>query len=309
MAIKIRCSDCRKKISIDEAFAGSMCRCPYCKAIVLVSDKTDPLGRGGRPDAPSDRPAEPGKAPAAVEAVAAEEIPTADPVRFQGIVTIILLGLLVVMVAAAVVLFVRLMSTGSNQEPFDEPAETQVNPFVPSTAEPVVAGVSMAPPIVYVLDTSSSMLELFDFAVAMTRISIRSLEAGQEYSIVLAAARSNKVMPGGYIGGGESGEAVAKEFLANIRRLGASDISQALSVALEQKPKTIVLYARKPVDDAIKVARQANSAGVKIITVTLDGDAHARQSMANLAKATGAKSQAYSFSRLQSEIQDAPPLE
>ena len=213
------------------------------------------------------------------------------------------------MVAAAVVLFVKLMTAGPSQDTFDEPAEAQVNPFVPGTAEPIVAGVGMAPPVVYVLDTSSSMLELFDFAVAMTRISVRSLEAEQQYSIVLAAARSNKVMPGGYIGGGESGEAAAKEFLANVRRLGASDISAALSVALKQKPKTIVLYARKPVDDAMEVARQANSAGVKIITVALDGDAHVQQSMAKLAEATGAKSQAYSFSRLQSEIQDAPPLQ
>lgn len=54
MAVKIRCSECRKKISVDEAFSGSMCRCPYCKSIVMVP-KLAPAG------AATPRPASPGK--------------------------------------------------------------------------------------------------------------------------------------------------------------------------------------------------------------------------------------------------------
>ena len=51
MAIKIRCTECNKKVSIDEAFAGGMCRCPYCKAIVYVSEHPGEAG-AARPAAP-----------------------------------------------------------------------------------------------------------------------------------------------------------------------------------------------------------------------------------------------------------------
>ena len=34
--MKIRCTDCSKKISIDDAFAGGVCRCPYCSTLVFV---------------------------------------------------------------------------------------------------------------------------------------------------------------------------------------------------------------------------------------------------------------------------------
>ncbi len=56
MAVKIRCSECRKKISVDEAFSGSMCRCPYCKSIVMVPKIESPDQATARP-----RPASPGK--------------------------------------------------------------------------------------------------------------------------------------------------------------------------------------------------------------------------------------------------------
>lgn len=62
MATKIRCSECRKKISVDEAFAGSMCRCPYCKAIVMVPKPEDfaAKSQGARPSRPAaGRPSSP----------------------------------------------------------------------------------------------------------------------------------------------------------------------------------------------------------------------------------------------------------
>jgi len=60
MAIKIRCVECRKKISIDEAFAGGVCRCPYCTAIVYVPDEGKTAARQTRrPESPSARPEAP----------------------------------------------------------------------------------------------------------------------------------------------------------------------------------------------------------------------------------------------------------
>lgn len=73
MAIKIQCSECGKKISIDEAFAGGVCRCPYCRAIVMVpGDATG--GSGGSVDRPSAPPSRPAESPE----------PTATPAESSG---------------------------------------------------------------------------------------------------------------------------------------------------------------------------------------------------------------------------------
>jgi len=67
MAVRIRCSECSKKISVDEAFAGSMCRCPYCKSIVVVPKRVALQGEAKlRPSRPLSRPGKPSKAVASV---------------------------------------------------------------------------------------------------------------------------------------------------------------------------------------------------------------------------------------------------
>ncbi len=35
--IEILCNNCRKWIAIESSFPGSMCRCPYCKSIVVIA--------------------------------------------------------------------------------------------------------------------------------------------------------------------------------------------------------------------------------------------------------------------------------
>jgi hypothetical protein len=52
MALKINCPECNRRISVDEAFAGGVCRCPYCKAIVFVPGRVGQESGSQRPDAP-----------------------------------------------------------------------------------------------------------------------------------------------------------------------------------------------------------------------------------------------------------------
>ena len=52
MAIKVRCTGCRKRISVDEAFAGGVCRCPYCGATSSVPSSAGGGRPGFRPDVP-----------------------------------------------------------------------------------------------------------------------------------------------------------------------------------------------------------------------------------------------------------------
>ncbi len=55
MAIKVRCDGCQRKISVDQAFAGGVCRCPYCRATTSVPGPVHGRAAQARPDRP-DRP-------------------------------------------------------------------------------------------------------------------------------------------------------------------------------------------------------------------------------------------------------------
>ena len=52
MTVKISCSGCGEKISVNAVFAGGMCRCPHCRSLVFVPG--EPVGRLAveRPDVP-----------------------------------------------------------------------------------------------------------------------------------------------------------------------------------------------------------------------------------------------------------------
>jgi hypothetical protein len=301
MAIRIRCSECRKKISIDEAFAGGMCRCPYCKAIVYVPEAATATGEGvrppaptGRPDAPQARPAAPGAAvpppppgaPAA--APAGEHIPMARPVKIQGIITMVLLVLLALMVAGGVTVAL-LYLRGPDYTPQPVPDDTLPPDLLAvSRRGPAVADIKLPEgPVLYVLDGGSSMRDAFDPAVVMTENSILSVTEKGTFTVLLCRETEDEFLSEDFQPGGEKGQAAARERLRNIAPSGATDLPRALKAALERKPKTLVLFARKPVDDCLDLAKQAHEQGVTIHAVVIDGDPEVNQSVKAIADATG----------------------
>jgi hypothetical protein len=306
MAIKIRCQDCSKKISIDEAFAGGMCRCPYCKALVYVEDSTAGGGGkafgGARPVAPTHRPAAPGQAaPARSQAQAdaearaaadAEHVPMARPVKIQGIITIILLVLLVFMVGGGIALVMFYLPAGNNGEvppPATQPGKIDVLP----EHGPGVVDIKITPPVFYVLDGGSSMRSAFDSARLMVLKSVESLGDGKFNVIVAGEGQDKVVAPDLAVGGKEAAEKLTP-VLQNINTSGAADIPRALMAAIARKPRTIVLFTRKVVDDAMSLAEQAKAQGTVIHTIVIDGDREVNESMKKLAEAAGGQARTFS---------------
>jgi DNA-directed RNA polymerase subunit RPC12/RpoP len=318
MALKIRCTDCQKKISIDEAFAGGVCRCPYCTALVFVPEANGKASGLARPAAPAARPDAPptGQAPAIAAPAAAlaaaktggqDHIPMAQPVLLQGIVSIVLIAFLLLMVGVSIYLLLANRPPPLPVETYSSP----VNPYVPAVAGPVVAGdVSIEPPVVYVIDAGGGMTGVFDFARLMTRISVGSLSADQKFTVLLCGEEANTPMGDGWHDGGEKGKADVVEFLGKVQDpSGVTNIPQALAAAVALRPRTIVLLANKPVDDAMEEAAKARSSGIRIVTVLLEGEqgrgAAAAESMKNLAGPGGAFKQ-FPFGKLQEWVADAP---
>jgi len=310
MAIKIRCQDCKKKISIDEAFAGGMCRCPYCKALVYVEDAAgDVSGKafaGARPTAPTSRPAAPGQAapapapsPAqarartAAEAGAAadaDHVPMAKPVKIQGIITIIILVLMVLMVAGAVALALIYLPGGGNGD--GPPPDTQPVQIDTMPERPGVVDIDLAVPVIYVLDGGSGMRSAFDSARIMVIKSVESLGEGK-FNVIVAGEGEDKVVEPALAPGGKGGAGKLTPKLQEINPTGAADISRAIEAAIAMKPKAVVLFTRKAVDDAAGLAGKAKAQGTVVHTIVIDGDGEAIESMKKLAEDAGGKTRTF----------------
>ncbi len=396
MAVKVRCSECRKKISVDEAFAGSMCRCPYCKAIVMVpaggespARESGEGGRNVRPDQPGQaRPTRPGqrrksfakgdlrksglqnltgaapkideehmprprggggrvRTPREEQAISSgaltrgnappesetetvrlsgqadalaelagsgtvsqddigtgetirvditqltedqlAAIPTASPVRLQGIVSLVLLGVLVIMLAGCIYLGIRIFSGPRHDDSIYErgaPAVTEhlkaaANPFLVGKASTICGDVLLVPPVIYCIDAGTSMANggVFTFARDVVRASILTLPEGGKFGVVVAQDSGAKLLGGKLFPGGQVGEAHMRDILADsvdggaVEVGGASDIGQAVGLALQQKPKTLVLIiSRKQIPGPQSLGRKIGMSWTKLALVVLGSD-------------------------------------
>lgn len=313
MAMRIRCSECSKKISIDEGFAGGVCRCPYCKALVVVGG--GPMQTvGSRPEAPTERPeapaarpeapgaAEPAPAPAEAAApahIAPEHIPMARPVKVQGIVAIVLLGLMIVfLVGGGYLLYIALQNTErDNSRPFVPPKPT------PSAANPLnatgpnqVAGIAIKSPVVYVVDYSGKMDEFRSVAADLVKRSLVSLKDGK-YNVVLALDQEGPRPMAAQFSAAGDGNA-AKEFIEGMFTGGSSKLEDSVQKALEFKPATVVVFAttsKRFESDQVAgtLAAAAKKQGTTIDTIVLGDPEQTNAHLKNLAEQTGGKMLAY----------------
>ncbi len=297
MAIRIRCKDCGKKISIDEAFAGGMCRCPYCKALVYVDEASGVVAKAAaRPDAPATRPAAPGQAgepvvhsagPSANLPPDAEHVPMARPVKIQGIITIILLVLLVLMVGGGIttaMFFIPGDGPGNGDVPPPPGQKPTINQITKSG--PGIVDITIATPVIYLLDGGSGMRSAFDSARMVTMRSVETL-GGEKYNILVSTEGEDKLLSPDYVPGDREGMNTLKTFLQSVLPMGASNIPRSLKAAIDKKPKSIVLFTRKPVDNAMSLAETAKAQGTVIHTITIESDSEVIDSMKRLAETSG----------------------
>ncbi len=330
MAIKIRCSDCRKRISIDEAFAGGVCRCPYCTALVFVPAGASASVRPGRPSAPGGRPAAPGEtvgadagittaqeAREAIEAAAKsdQDVPIASPVRMQGIAAIIMLVVLLALLGGGGYVVVDAMSGDDNGQTNGDtngdgnghadngnghkPPVKTFNPFThPGVDGPGVDGMPLDAPIIYCIEAGSSMDQTLNYAVAMTYVSVRTLSGDHTFNVIIGeeggaddASWYRFLLPS-YTGGGPAGEAAIRKPLDNVGAVGAPNVERLLTAAAAATPKphTIVYFGNKPLFNAEKLAKIAADKDIKIVSICLTDDPEILGHMAKLAAGSGGAS-------------------
>jgi len=293
--MKIRCTDCGKKISIDDAFAGGVCRCPYCSTLVFVPEEGGEAAAGGpRPESPTARPQTPAEMEAVAKARGQEHIPVALPVKIQGIVTIVLIGLLFAMFIGAVALYLAYRP----REPKTTAIEDyEINPFIITIKGPAVAGnIPLEPPVVYVADAGGGMSEVFDYVDVMVRKSLPTLGEGP-FTVLLAREKEPKSLGAMKPAGAASQEALDDLFRTPCE--GSSDVPLAFKAAIDLKPKTIVLFTAKAVETVGNLVSMAKEQGITVHTVLLGPE---EESARLLAKETGGRSRIYSRPQLHGHI-------
>ncbi len=325
MAIKVRCQQCRKKVSLDEAFAGGVCRCPYCKAITMVSGG-GAVSHAARPD----RPDSPTAASQGRQVESVEVVPLAKPVMIQGIVTLVLSAFVLLLLVVGVFLVVKI-STGPDKQPApnggpdpvangtngtngtdvngDDDLPTMPDPTNPFTARGRhVAGMVIATPVVYIIDASSGMRDLYDPAVAVVRYSIRAMGRVGQFNVIVLSEEAAKPLAGTWTTGGDAGDAKAKQFMRASQPAGATDLAEGFRRALAMKPRTVVVLTGKAVGGADELAQQAKRAGVGIFAVMLEAPPDAVKVMKKLTAATSGKCRQFTGDEIADSLSEATPL-
>lgn len=347
-----------------------MCRCPYCKSIVMVpteavAEAAHAPKRSSRPTAPgASRPKMPSKTTAAKtsgdlsnivgsrpiiggEDVAPaptpstriatpkptpapkehdhivdapkvnkaelsreqlEAIPMANPVRMQGIATLLMLLVLLIMVAASIYLATQLFKEEENTggayideegnvvDTLDINKEVvKPNPFLPGT-NGSVAGESVAGPVLYIIDAGSQMGELYVWGHTVARASIRTLPADSQFGVIAACDPEPVLIGGKLLSGGPTGDDAIKIPMSvdyidggTVSVGGASDLPGAVTKAITHEPKTVVLIcSKKGFDSPETLAKQLADKSIKLILVSMliPGDEE-REQMEALVKAAG----------------------
>ncbi|HOD81325.1 MAG: hypothetical protein BWX88_00017 [Planctomycetes bacterium ADurb.Bin126] len=288
--MKIRCTDCTKKISIDDAFAGGVCRCPYCSALVFVPDEDAQAVSGGdRPASPTARPQTPAEMEAVAKARGQEHIPVASPVKIQGIITMVLIGLLLVMFIAAAVLYMVYRGPGIRKAgPQDE---STINPFIikPETGPAIAGNIRIEAPVVYVADAGGGMTEIYDYINFMFQKSIPTLGDGQA-AVILAREKEPKILV--ELKPASSIDIITMDTAySSTPAEGSSDVPLAFKAAVNLKPKTIVLVTHKALEAVDNLIAMARENGITVHTILV---AREEPSVRKLAKETGGTSRYYS---------------
>jgi phage FluMu protein Com len=328
MAIRIRCSECSKKISIDEAFAGGACRCPYCKAIMMVPGDGKEAS-SARPSAPRPDSPDAVVAGAARPAVAPTEVPMADRVRIQSYAAVVVIGLLLLATVAGVI--VLALSLGSKEKKNDqkknEPPKTLVdvaNPFETKVEGASIASdVKITTPIVYVIDCGASMQRMIDLSSKIVRVSVRTLGPQGKFTVIMALSEETPGHPptgtvklpsgsvmleNGFVNGGKPGEKTAAKFMSDLEEVeycghGVVDVVPSIKSALAMNPKTVVVFTNKEINGAEELIASAQKAGIKLVTMGMETDDLVRESLQKLSDGAKSETRAYTLPQLMSWVE------
>ena len=272
--IRIACTNCREVLTIDDAFAGGVCRCQHCGTIQTVPAATGDAGVAvGGPNLGGARVSANGSMGgtgyaegtglddlagaiassglsskrllrpegAARPAAAAARRPAAR----QNLVPLFVGAGVVIALLLGVIVYLATRSTPA----VAPPAEAQNAPAPAAPAAANFCGTPLAgDTVVYLLDRGTATQDIFDALKEAALRSAASLGSDHHFQIVFWNNGPDEVTaypPVGTAYATHDNVEAARRSLADVYANGTTDIKPALALALSQHPDVIVVATAK----------------------------------------------------------------
>jgi hypothetical protein len=298
--IQITCTSCKRMLSIDDAFAGGVCRCQYCGTIQTVaakgaSQKTT-AGTAKGPKTLFENKARgvtgvgSGSGLEDLAGIVQSSSGLSDPnlrkpppkaappprnlTPILGIAAAVIVVLLI-----AVLLLAFHGSSNSNPAPSVSNTGVVPNPDntpTPPPAAPAFCGVPINQSVVvYLIDNGASSADVLDEIKTALFKSIDSLGPDRRFQIVFWNPDSDSYPASGFTFAVKENIDVARKKLADVTAAGSTDPIAGLKTALADNPGQIFLVTAKAgdLDDSLvsQVAALRGSSAARIDCIAVNG--------------------------------------
>jgi hypothetical protein len=313
--IRIACTNCKTVLSIDDAFAGGVCRCQHCGTIQTVPAKraggvgqavggsksiyqgTKSDGHGTGLEELAEIVASSGLSGSGLTSRRLTKPTPAPPLpepKNQVPIYIAAGGIILLLVIIILWLALR------GGTPTSAPNPVVVNPNLTpqpqlNTSQPNICGISLdSPSVIYLLDRGSATQEYFAALKDATLKSATSLGSNRKFQIIFWSNSSENADPVSYPQDSTAyattdNIAAAQRAIEDVFASGASDVKPALQKALLRQPDAIVIASAKgySLDDnwVQSIMNLRGSSPVKIDILNLGSDSSAV--LKSLAEKTG----------------------
>jgi hypothetical protein len=322
--ISIICTKCRTQLTIDEAFAGGVCRCQHCGTIQTVPSH---LKNSARPPVPGSPPgsktlyqrranSDAGtglddladavatssglgsrrlrQAPGTTTAADRKAPPQIIPKKTSPLPLLITGGVLVLALIGFGIIFLTRSPSPTTPNPAVGPQTPQSPPEVVAPAPvmgPSFCGVPLdGPSVVYVLDRGSSSDQFFDPLKAVFYRSLDLIGPTKKFAVILTDNGSANVAypASGTVLATPQETQKARNLLDDVVASGASHFRWAIEQAVARHPAVIVVVTAKWTlgDDDVAALRQNAQRGIPIDTFML-GDSNATAALEETASRSG----------------------
>ena len=300
--IAITCTNCNANLSIDDAFAGGVCRCQYCGTIQTVPAKSRAGAAGPSPKAAAPPPASKAlyqnqarargsTGPATglddlASAVVSSGLSgsglqsgrhtrkpaagTEEESKKRNLVPILLgAAVVVVLLLVGILAYVLMHNSGSGQTSSGEGTETN------TVASESFCGIPLRmKSVIFLLDRGNSISQQFDTLKAVTFKSIEQLGPNRKFQVILWDNDSGSAeFPPGEMRGATAGQiGDVRKYFQDVVATGSSHLSGPMKEAASRQPQEIMVATGKMDldDDDAAALRSMVGKGIRIDAVQIN---------------------------------------
>jgi hypothetical protein len=291
--IDITCTSCKRALSIDDAFAGGVCRCQFCGTIQTVPARgaAQKSSSGSKTKTLFENKARSAGSGSGLEdladIVASSGLSNADlrkskappPPPPKNLTPLLALAGTVIAILLIVVLVLAFHGGSSTANPTPPTmVQTPENPIPQAAANqpPSFCGIPIDQPVVvYVIDNGSSSADVFDSVKTALFHSIDSLGSDRRFQILFWNSDTPSYPASGTTFAVPDNVTVAKKKLADVTAYGSTDPVASMTAAFAEDPGQIIFITAKAgdLDDSLvqKVMSLRGSSQSKIDCIAING--------------------------------------